>query len=112
MKDGVDGPRYELEGEMIEGNAVPCGRGYPPTYTKSATPPGRGQLTSRSPWAGIVTRIVVEPGQHVEQNDLLLVLEIMKMETDIIAPLAGKVRTVNVAQGDGVKANQILVEFE
>ena len=41
-----------------------------------------------------------------------MVLEAMKMETNITAPVAGKVKQVTVAQGDGVKVNQVLVEFE
>jgi len=113
MKNGIDGPTYELKVEMADGNTAPRGRGYPPTYAETAaTPPRLGPFTSRSPWAGIVIRIEVEPGRHVERGDLLLVLETMKMETDITAPLAGRVRAVNVARGDGVKANQILVELE
>jgi biotin carboxyl carrier protein len=113
MKNGIGSPTYELEVDMADGNAVPRGRGYPPTHIETAaTPPQQGPFTSRSPWAGVVTRIEVEPGQHVERGDLLLVLETMKIETDITAPLAGRVRAVNVAWGDGVKANQILVEFK
>jgi biotin carboxyl carrier protein len=109
MKNRIGSPTYVLEVDMAEGNAVPRGRCYPPT---AATPPQQGPFTSRSPWVGVVTRIEVEPGQHVEPGDLLLVLETMKIETDITAPLAGRIRAVNVAWGDGVKANQILVEFE
>jgi len=39
-------------------------------------------------------------------------LEAMKMETEITAPVAGKVSTVNVNVGDSVKGGQVLVEFE
>jgi methylmalonyl-CoA carboxyltransferase small subunit len=42
----------------------------------------------------------------------MMVLEAMKMETNITAPVAGKIKKINVAHGDGVKVNQILVEFE
>jgi methylmalonyl-CoA carboxyltransferase small subunit len=38
--------------------------------------------------------------------------EAMKMETNITAPMAGKVKKVNVSQSDAVKLNQVLVEFE
>jgi biotin carboxyl carrier protein len=36
----------------------------------------------------------------------------MKMETSVIAPIAGKVKSVKVAPREAVKLNQILVEFE
>jgi len=40
------------------------------------------------------------------------VLEAMKMETNVTAVAAGKVKNVRVAQGDPVKVNQVVVEFE
>jgi len=43
---------------------------------------------------------------------VLLVLEAMKMETSVTAPVAGKVAAVKVAAGDSVQAGQIVVEFE
>jgi methylmalonyl-CoA carboxyltransferase small subunit len=42
----------------------------------------------------------------------MVFLEAMKMGTNITAPVAGKIRKINVAQGDGVQVNQVLVEFE
>jgi biotin carboxyl carrier protein len=41
-----------------------------------------------------------------------MVLEAMKMETNVTAHLPGTVKSVHVAPGDSVKVNQILVEFE
>jgi biotin carboxyl carrier protein len=66
----------------------------------------------RSPVAGIVVRTCVQPGQAVKLDDLLVVLEAMKMETSLTAPIAGTVKSVKVAAGEAVKLNQILVEFE
>jgi methylmalonyl-CoA carboxyltransferase small subunit len=54
----------------------------------------------------------VQPGQQLQLDDLLVVLEAMKMETSLTAPIAGKVKSVKVAAGDAVKLDQILVEFE
>jgi methylmalonyl-CoA carboxyltransferase small subunit len=66
----------------------------------------------RSPIAGMVTRVNVQAGQQIQANDLLLVLEAMKMETNVTSPVAGKIKDIRVAQGDGVQLNQVLVEFE
>ena len=66
----------------------------------------------RSPVAGIVVRTCVQPGRTVKLDDLLVVLEAMKMETSLTAPIAGTVKSVKVAAGEAVKLHQILVEFE
>lgn len=66
----------------------------------------------RSPVAGVIVKLNVQPGQTLQTNDLMMVLEAMKMETNITAPVAGKIKTITVAHGDGVKVNQVLVEFE
>jgi len=57
-------------------------------------------------------KVNVAPGQSVEKNDLLMVLEAMKMETNVTAPGAGIVKNINVAAGGSVKVNQVIVEFE
>ncbi len=41
-----------------------------------------------------------------------MVLEAMKMETNITAPVAGKVATIRVKAGDTVQADEVVVEFE
>ncbi len=66
----------------------------------------------RSPIAGIVIKINAQIGQQLQANDLLLVLEAMKMETNVTAPMAGKVKQLHVHPGDGVQVGQLLVEFE
>lgn len=65
----------------------------------------------RSPVTGVVTQVITHPDQAVQVDDVLLVLEAMKMETKITAPVEAKVAKVNVAVGDGVKSGQVLVEF-
>jgi len=65
----------------------------------------------RSPINGIVVKVAAQPGQQIHVGDTLLMLEAMKMETAITAPVAGKVSKINVKGGDGVQAGQILVEF-
>jgi methylmalonyl-CoA carboxyltransferase small subunit len=67
---------------------------------------------SRSPISGVIVRVVAQVGQTIQANDVLLVLEAMKMETVITSPRAGKVAKVNVNVGDAVQAGQVLVEFE
>lgn len=66
----------------------------------------------RSPIAGIVVKVPVQPGQKIQPGDILLVLEAMKMETNITAPIAGTIAKVNANVGDSVQSGQVLVEFE
>ena len=54
----------------------------------------------------------MQPGEELQLDDLLVVLEAMKMQTSVTAPIAGKVKSVKVAPGEAVKLSQILVEFE
>ena len=64
-----------------------------------------------APLAGSVARILVAEGDEIESGQVLLVLEAMKMETEITAPAAGKVATILVAPGDAVQGGQALIEL-
>lgn len=66
----------------------------------------------RSPVSGFVVRLIAQPGQALQVGDPLMVLEAMKMETNITAPIAGRVAALRVAQGDNVQSGQVVVEFE
>ena len=52
------------------------------------------------------------PGQQVQDNELLMVLDAMKMEIKITAQSAGTIKSIAVAPGDAVKPGQVLVYFE
>ena len=58
---------------------------------------------------GTVLKVLVEEGDSIEEGDVLLVVEAMKMETEIKSPASGKVLSINVSQGDQVKNGQSLV---
>jgi 3-methylcrotonyl-CoA carboxylase alpha subunit len=59
-----------------------------------------------------VLRVDVAPGQEVDKDQVLVVVESMKMETTIKSPQKGKISRIVHAQGDLVKAGTALVEFE
>ena len=58
---------------------------------------------------GNILDVAVKEGAHVEAGDKLVVLEAMKMENDITAPVAGTVATVAVKKGDVVSTGDLLV---
>ena len=61
---------------------------------------------------GTVLTVPVAPGDAVEQGDPLIVLEAMKMEVAIAAPVAGVVRSIEVEVGDRVANQQLLATLE
>ena len=62
-----------------------------------------------SPLAGNVWKIEVDPGQQVQEGDLLLILEAMKMENEIFADRDGVVGTIHIEEGNAVTIGQPLV---
>ena len=61
--------------------------------------------------SGTIFRVLVERGQHIEAGETLLVLEAMKMETEIRAPQAGIVSEIFVEVGDAVDLGHTLVSI-
>ena len=61
---------------------------------------------------GIVVDVLVNVGDSVQAGDPVLVTEAMKMETEIQAPIAGKIAAIHVQKGDAVNPDEALVEIE
>ena len=129
LQIGVDGKTYEVDVEVLEDDFAARTPGYlppqpinPVTIPSAPVPsvpkPAAAEVNvdeakvCRSPVAGVALTVSAQPGQTLQPNDLMIVLEAMKMETNVTSPVAGKVKSVNVKPGDAVKVNQILVEFE
>jgi methylmalonyl-CoA carboxyltransferase 1.3S subunit len=124
----VDGKTYEVEVEAVEPTAPsPLLRGLPvtsstvrvPAAPTPAAPAPAGDSkpvdeakVCRSPVSGIVIRVVAQVGQSLQTGDVMLVLEAMKMETNITAPAPGKITAISVKEGDGVQSGQVVVELE
>lgn len=78
--------------------------------------PGAGSATGRTsltaPMPGTVAKVVASEGEEVEQGQLLLVLEAMKMEQAVSAPYRGHVRALPFAEGALVPGGAVLAELE
>ena len=61
--------------------------------------------------AGMVFISLVSPGDQVVFNQMLIVLDAMKMETPIHAPVAGTVQSVSVREGDAVEEGFTLLQI-
>ncbi len=128
LKMTVDGKLYEVDVEIFEPEQPQPGYYAPPGQARvpAAAPvaprlaPSSGvsapvadeAKVCRSPFSGTVSKISAQAGQTILVNDVLLVLEAMKMETVITAPIAGRVAKINVNVGDAVQQGQVLVEFD
>lgn len=128
LQIAIDGKAYEVEVEILQEDVPvrPAHAPYPAVPSTIQSTPSRtagpqpeatnGNVNEakvcRSPVAGVVIRVNIQPGQKLQANDLMMVLEAMKMETNVTAPIAGTVKLVNIHPQDPVKVNQVLVEFE
>jgi 3-methylcrotonyl-CoA carboxylase alpha subunit len=114
--DGIDTPRPRHAHAVAQGDTrwvFLAGE----VYEFEVERPGRRRTTAHhaslsSPMPATVRRILVAPGATVSKGDTLLVLEAMKMELPVRAPVDGIVTSVACSEGDLVQAGVILVELE
>ncbi|MDH5728374.1 MAG: sodium-extruding oxaloacetate decarboxylase subunit alpha [Gammaproteobacteria bacterium] len=73
-----------------------------------ATSPGH--VTTSMP--GTIVEILVSEGAEVNAGDALFITEAMKMETEVQAPIAGKIKAIHIKKGDSVNPDETLIEIE
>ncbi|MCO6418856.1 biotin/lipoyl-binding carrier protein [Siccirubricoccus sp. KC 17139] len=66
------------------------------------------EIRVKSEIAGSVWKIVKQPGEAVEAEETLLILESMKMEIPVAAPKAGVLAALHVAEGEAVEEEQLV----
>lgn len=71
-----------------------------------------GDTQIRSMMPGKVVDILVNLGDNVEKDQGIIIIEAMKMENEIRAPMAGVVKAVHVEAGQAVESGELLVEFD
>ena len=69
---------------------------------------GAGSIKIEAGAAGKVFKIEKKAGDAVKKGDTVLILEIMKMETPVVAPEDGTVASIDVAVGDSVESGALL----
>ena len=101
----VDGIAYAMETEGLEEkNAGSLG-------TLAAGPiVTDGAVTAIMP--GLIIKVIAEVGNEVKCGDVILILEAMKMESELCSPVDGVVKEIYVTAGDNVAQNQMLAIVE
>lgn len=103
LKDGqamVNGVAYTVD--VKEGIAKGATPTTLPVVTTTAVP-------VKAPMPGLILRTNVAVGDTVAENEVLMVMEAMKMENEIFAPVAGVVTEIKVKQGDQLNAEDVLL---
>ena len=100
----LDGYRFEVEALDERARTIRELAG------KSAGPSGPAPLIA--PMPGLIVRVSVQAGDQVQAGQGLVVMEAMKMENELRAPAAGRVKTVLAGPGTAVEKGTVLIELE
>lgn len=65
-----------------------------------------------APMVGKILKIEKNVGDHVEEDEVVVVMEAMKMEIPIVAPTSGVLREIKVSPGQAVEAEEVLAVIE
>lgn len=121
----VNGNTYDVQVEelgasapqAVSAPATPAPAAAPaPAPAPAATPapapapaPAGGGKEVTAPMPGNILDIKVNVGDSVAANQVVIVLEAMKMENDIVTPVAGTVASINVTKGQAVNSGDVLI---
>ncbi|MBY5990564.1 sodium-extruding oxaloacetate decarboxylase subunit alpha [Ferrimonas balearica] len=105
----VDGQAFTVE--VSDGGEVGAITPAAPTVEPAAAPATAVASSVTAPLAGNVFKILVQDGQAVAAGEVVMVMEAMKMETEIRASEAGRVQSLHVKEGDAVAVGDTLVSL-
>ncbi len=119
----VDGIAYDItlesEKAIVDGIAhsfqvsgLTAARPSAPGPARAAPPDAAGAGAIRAIMPGAIVRLLVAKGDEVAKDDVILVLEAMKMENELRAPMSGVVQAIHVQPGQAVEMNDVLAEIK
>ncbi|MBV1915032.1 MAG: sodium-extruding oxaloacetate decarboxylase subunit alpha [Pseudomonadales bacterium] len=103
----VNGKAYVVE--VAEGGELGDITPVLPEMGAAATTPSGEPIAA--PLAGNIFKVLVSPGQQVREGDVIVVMEAMKMETEIRSTRAGVVDVISIKEGDAVVVGQTLISL-
>ncbi len=105
----VDGQKFSVQ--VAEGDAdiqVVAVDGEAAVAAPTPNAPSGEGVDVKALLPGNVWKIVANPGQSVQEGDVIMILESMKMEIDVVAPKGGVLKSINVATNDKVVEGQVV----
>ena len=113
----VNGTVYDVQVEETGSHtsapvqaSAPAQAAAPAPAASAPAPSGSGSGTPvTAPMPGNILDIKVKLGDSVSENQVVIILEAMKMENEIISPAAGKVTGINVTKGQTVASGDTLI---
>lgn len=126
LKITLNGRSYEVDVEVLQDDTQATMPFFPtpqaavapppmaapaPVAAPKAAPPAAGAKTLTSPMNGVVLEIPVKAGDTVKSGQVVVVLEAMKMKTNITSPQDGKIASINISVNDSVESGQLLLTY-
>ena len=116
----VNGVTYEVLVEETDSASAPAAAPAPaapapaPAAPKASAPKAapagaQGSIKVTAPMPGTILKMNVKVGDTVKANDLVCVLEAMKMENEIFAKEGGTVKSVDAPQGASVSSGDVII---
>ena len=106
----VEGKNYEVR--VAPSGSLQAVTEQKPSNAKPATVFANHGVTLDSPLSGNIFKVLVKVGQQVAQNDVVMILEAMKMETEVRATDGGTITDLMVKEGDAVAVGDALLEIQ
>ncbi|MFA0179058.1 sodium-extruding oxaloacetate decarboxylase subunit alpha [Vibrio cyclitrophicus] len=112
---GIESYSVKVDGQVYDVEVGP--QGELTSVTPSAKPAQTAPVAASdaesvpAPLAGNIFKVIVQPGAEVAEGDVLLILEAMKMETEVRAARGGIVQELNVKEGDAVTVGAPLLSL-
>jgi biotin carboxyl carrier protein len=126
LKITLDGKSYEVDVEILKDDDAPTMPFIPmaaapvaaplstpaPVAPKPAAPSvGGGGNSLTAPMNGVVIEIPVKVGDDVKSGQVVVVLEAMKMKTNVSSDRDGKIASINISPNDSVESGQVMLTF-
>ena len=108
--DGTRNVQFELNGMRREVAVKDPRAAVTANSVVLADPEDKSQIGASIP--GLVSKINIKPGDKVKENQVLAVIEAMKMETSVVARMDGEIDKVLIKEGSNVKAGELLITMK
>lgn len=111
---GPEAYRVEVNGKAYDVRVSPQGAveqvvPAQATAVESAAPASGSGAVIEAPLAGNIVKVSVAPGANISTGDVIMILEAMKMETEVRATVSGQIADIRVKDGDSVAVGDILI---